>query len=178
MSSRQQNNALKVHARQSREREAAASAKRALIDVREPSDAAELENYYDLRWRVLREPWSQVRGQERDEHEAGAIHIGAWYQGRLVGVGRVHFFAAGDAQIRYMAVEPSMQGTGIGGQILEELERRAREAGAGRIVLNARDRALDFYRKHGYAVVHESEVLFNAIPHWEMEKMLAPRRVK
>jgi len=56
-----------------------------------------------------------------------------------------------------------MQGQGIGGRILEELEQRARSAGARRIVLNARNRAVDFYRQHGYSITHESEVLFNAI---------------
>lgn len=134
----------------------------------------EFEHYYDLRWRVLREPWSQERGQERDEHEAGAVHLGAWLGDRLVGVGRLHFIAAASAQIRYMAVETDVQGQGIGGRILEELERRAQRAGARRIILNARDRALRFYQQHGYKVTHSSETLFNAIPHWEMQKPLTP----
>lgn len=115
-----------------------------------------------------------MRGQERDEHEKDAIHLSAWMGGRLAGVGRLHFISAEAAQIRYMAVEPEMQNRGIGGRILEELERRAGERGAQRIMLNARDRAVDFYRRHGYSVTHRSAALFNAIPHWEMEKQLAP----
>ena len=146
----------------------------ASVTVREPSGASEIDRYYDLRWRVLREPWSQERGQERDEHEGEASHLGAWSGERLVGVGRVHFISLDTAQIRYMAVEPEMQGRGIGGLILEQLELRARQGGAERIVLNARDRAVGFYRRHGYSVTHSSETLFNAIPHWEMLKILTP----
>lgn len=140
--------------------------------VREPSGATEIDRYYDLRWRVLREPWSQERGQERDEHESEAIHLGAWVDDRLVGVGRLHFINADTAQIRYMAVEPELQSRRIGSRILRELELRAGQCGAKRIVLNARDRAVRFYREHGYSVTHSSETLFNAIPHWEMQKIL------
>ena len=89
-----------------------------------------------------------------------------------MGVGRVHFIAAQEAQIRYMAVESGVQGRGIGGRILSELEQRARAAGASKIVLNARDRAVTFYRRHGYTVTRESNVLFDSIPHWQMEKAL------
>jgi GNAT superfamily N-acetyltransferase len=148
----------------------------ASVMVREPSGACEMERYYDLRWRVLREPWSQERGQERDEHEREAIHLGAWVGERLVGVGRLHFITPDTAQIRYMAVEPEMQGRGVGSRILNELEVRAGQRGAKRIVLNARDRALGFYHRHGYSVTHSSETLFNAIPHWEMLKTLTPIR--
>src|SRR5215475_5130618 len=102
------------------------------VVVREPADANEIDRYYDLRWRVLREPWSQERGQERDEHEHEAIHLGAWMGDRLVGVGRLHFISADTAQIRYMAVEPEMQGHRIGSRILEELELRATQSGANR----------------------------------------------
>ena len=144
----------------------------ASVIVREPSVAAEIDRYYDLRWRVLREPWSQERGQERDEHEREAIHLGAWIGDRLVGVGRLHFVSPDTAQIRYMAVEPELQGRRIGSRILEELELRGRQRGARRIVLNARDRAVRFYQQHGYSVTHSSETLFNAIPHWEMQKIL------
>ena len=144
----------------------------ASVIVREPSEASEIDSYYDLRWRVLREPWSQERGQERDEHEPEAIHLGAWIGNRLVGVGRLHFISPDTAQIRYMAVEPEMQGRRIGSRILEELELRAQQRDAKRILLNARDRAVRFYQQHGYSVTHSSETLFNAIPHWEMVKNL------
>lgn len=145
------------------------------IEVRPPATAAEWDRYYDLRWRVLREPWSQQRGQERDEFEDGAIHLALWLENRMVAVGRVHFPEPGVAQVRYMAVEPELQGRELGGRLLQALELRAQEAGAQILVLNARDRAVRFYRRHGFAVVEQAERLFDVIPHWIMEKPCPPR---
>ena len=36
------------------------------LDVREPNNDSEFAHYYDLRWRVLREPWTQSKESERD----------------------------------------------------------------------------------------------------------------
>jgi N-acetylglutamate synthase-like GNAT family acetyltransferase len=98
----------------------------------------------------------------------------AWMRGRLLGVGRVHLNSpeAAEAQIRYMAVEEDARNGGIGGKILEELEARARALGAHSIVLNARDKAMRFYEKHGYHITRQAGSLFDAIPHWEMRKVL------
>jgi len=142
------------------------------IEVREPRTPKDLDLYYDLRWRVLREPWTKARESGRDEHEREAIHLTAWLGGRLVGVGRVHFNSPEQAQIRYMAVEPDCSGQGIGSLILRGLEERAAQRGAKTVVLNARDKALNFYRKHGYRLLDQSGTLFNSIVHWAMEKEL------
>src|SRR5580700_4835861 len=118
------------------------------VVIREPCNEEEFKLYYDLRWRILREPWTQSRESERDEYENDATHLMAWSGDGLVGVGRVHFNSPVEAQIRYMAVEPQYAQRGVGGRILMELETRAQRAGAERIVLNAREAAIPFYRKH------------------------------
>jgi predicted GNAT family N-acyltransferase len=150
----------------------AAAAATDMLQVRSPQGEEEMEQYYDLRWRILREPWAQSRGGERDEQEVGAVHLGAWMDGKLVGVGRLHLIGPREAQIRYMAVETAMQGCGVGARILSELERRAQAAGVKKIVLNARDRAVHFYQRHGYLVTCRSGVLFDVIPHWQMQKKI------
>jgi GNAT superfamily N-acetyltransferase len=48
-----------------------------------------------------------------------------------------------------MAVDEHACGCGYGGRILEALEAEARGRGACKIVLNARDNAVEFYRKRG-----------------------------
>lgn len=141
--------------------------------IREPCSEEDFRLYYDLRWRILREPWTQSRESGRDEHEKEAIHLMAFLGGVLVGVGRVHFTSPLEARIRYMAVEPQHAHQGVGGRILMELETRARRAGARRIVLNAREAATPFYRKHGYALVDQSGTLFDSIIHWSMSKRIA-----
>ena len=142
------------------------------IELREPASDEELARYYDLRWRVLRQPWTQSRESGTDEFESEAFHLTAWLHDQLLGAGRVHFNSADEAQIRYMAVEPEWAGKGVGSAILRGLEDCARTRGASRIVLNARDTALGFYRKHGYRLVDRSATLFDSVEHWWMEKTL------
>ena len=142
------------------------------IKIREPKTEEELEQYYDLRWRILRQPWTSEKQSGRDEHERTAIHLAAWDGDRVVGAGRCYFLTATEAQIRGMAVERGYENRGIGTMILQGLEGRAAESGARRIVLDARESALDFYRKNRYNVVERSYTLFQAIVHWRMHKDL------
>jgi len=141
--------------------------------VTEPTTPEDFELYYDLRWRILRKPWTQPKGSEKDELEDHSIHIMVCNEERIpAGVGRAHFNSPDEAQIRYMAVEEKLQGKGIGTLILNELERKIIEKGAEYIVLNARDNAIKFYEKHGYKIVKEAHVLFDAIQHYQMVKKI------
>jgi predicted GNAT family N-acyltransferase len=142
------------------------------VEIKEPKTAEELEKYYELRWRVLREPWSQPPGSEKDDLEGRATHIVASMRGKIIGVGRIHFNSDVEAQIRYMAVETRYRNIGVGSMILKRLEDIAREKGARIIVLNAREEAVKFYRKHGYEVVGDAGTLFDSIRHWRMSKNL------
>jgi N-acetylglutamate synthase-like GNAT family acetyltransferase len=142
------------------------------IAIREPKTAGEFEKYYDLRWRILRAPWTHERTTARDEYEQQSIHLTAWAGDKLVGTGRLHFVSADEAQVRSMAVENGFERQGIGSLILRGLEERAAQKGARSIVLNARDSALPFYRKHQYELVDRSYTLFDSIVHWRMRKAL------
>jgi len=144
------------------------------IEVREPRTEQELNLYYDLRWRILREPWTSTRESARDEHEADAIHLIALQGGNLLGVGRLHFNSPEEAQVRYMAVENGHRGAGIGGLVIDTLEARAQQAGATRVVLNAREDAIPFYARHGYELIGRIVTPFDAVIHWRMKKDLPP----
>jgi predicted GNAT family N-acyltransferase len=144
-----------------------------MIQITTPQTPKDFASYYDLRWRVLRGPWDQPRGSERDDQEAEAVHVMARDEaGRIVGVGRGHFNTPTEAQIRYMAVEEDLRSGGIGGLILAELELRLRERGAETIVLNAREQAVPFYQRHGYTITGPTHALFGVIPHFKMAKRL------
>src|SRR5215470_1626524 len=99
------------------------------LELREPKTANDFALYYDLRWRILRKPWTDNHETSRDEHEAAAIHLMAWAERRLVGVGRLHFNSAQEGQVRFMAVENEYRKLHVGTAILDALERRALEAG-------------------------------------------------
>lgn len=56
-------------------------------------------------------------------------------------------------QLRGMAVAKHLQSRGVGGRLLRAGIERARERKARYVWARARDGALDFYRRHGFAVV-------------------------
>jgi len=126
-----------------------------------------------LRWRVLREPWDQPRGSERDEQDDKATHrMIVDPQHRVLAVGRLHQTEPGIGQIRYMAVDPAHQGQGLGRKILQALEQDALQQGLHSVFLHAREPVIGFYRHHGYQLGEPSHTLFGAIPHYHMYKQL------
>src|SRR5690242_7663242 len=68
-----------------------------------PRSKIDWEKYYDLRWRVLRAPWNQPRGSEKDDREAESQHLMILGpNAEAVAAGRLHFNSAAEAQVRYM----------------------------------------------------------------------------
>jgi len=144
------------------------------MKIIEPSTPDEFQYYYDLRWKILRAPWNQPRGSEQDELEPSSRHLMVIDSKQaVIAVGRLHFNSIREAQIRYMAVDVDQQRKGVGTLLLDALEQKAAKLGAARIVMDARESALQFYRKHGYAVDGPGHVLFDAIAHVRMGKNIA-----
>ncbi|WP_455369357.1 GNAT family N-acetyltransferase [[Eubacterium] cellulosolvens] len=142
------------------------------IDILQPKNQIDIEKYYDLRWRILRKPWNQPRGSEKDPLEDESIHLMACMDKKIVGVGRLHFNSDIEAQIRYMAVALNFQKKGIGTLLLRELEKIAKSKGAHHVILNGRDTALQFYQKNGYTILNKAHTIFGIIEHWKMRKNL------
>ena len=71
-----------------------------------------------------------------------------------------------------MAVEKNFQRNGIGRKILKILEKEAKNKDAKRIVLNARDHAINFYKSTNYKVVGKYTGSDTGIPHTTMEKKI------
>jgi N-acetylglutamate synthase-like GNAT family acetyltransferase len=139
----------------------------------EPANSQEWEEYFHLRWTVLRQPWNQPRGSERDERENDSVQLMICdTEHHPIAIGRLHFNSPMEAQIRFMAVTPRWQHSGLGSRILRALERRAKVAGAASVVLNSRDGAVPFYQKHGYKTEQPAETLFGQIAHIRMRKEL------
>lgn len=142
-----------------------------------PESSQDFERYYDLRWRMLREPWNQPKGSEKDELEERALHVMVCIEDRVpVAVGRAHFNTDIEAQIRFMAVEPRFQNTGLGSVILKKLEDEVRQLGAQYVILHSREEAVPFYERHGYTVVSQSHTLFETVVHFLMKKEFYPEK--
>lgn len=142
------------------------------LSVTEPSTGAQWDSYFDLRWRILRKPWNQPRGSERDPLDDKSFHLMIQDAGEALAVGRLHLNSPEEAQVRYMAVDQAHQGAGLGRKLLQGLENRARSQGVKWIVLNSRSTAVGFYTRLGYETVGAGETLFGEIQHIEMRKNL------
>jgi GNAT superfamily N-acetyltransferase len=144
------------------------------FDVRNPESDSDWLAYYQCRWEILREPWDQPPGSEKDEHDADGYHVMAvdHDNNNVLGVGRVHFNSPTEAQVRYMAVREEAREHGIGTLILTQLEQYAIAQGAKKIMLFARENALDFYLRRGYFSQGPAHNLYGQIPHYSMTKTL------
>ena len=144
------------------------------ITVIEPQTPEEFKQYYSLRYKILRKPWGQPRGSERDNEDEISHHrmIIDEATGDAIAVGRLQVNTKEEAQIRYMAVADNYQVQGLGSKIVTALEDIALDKGARRIILQARKHAVQFYQSNGYKIVEKSYILFDEIQHWLMKKEL------
>ena len=145
------------------------------MKIIEPKTSAEFKVYFKLRYEVLRKPWLQPKGSERDDNDEASLHrmIIDDSNGKVIAIGRLQFNTTEEAQIRYMAVSDDYQGMGYGSEIVKVLENIAREKGSRKIILQSRENAVKFYKKNGYKIIEKSYLLFDEIQHWLMEKELS-----
>jgi N-acetylglutamate synthase-like GNAT family acetyltransferase len=143
------------------------------MHILEPKTEEQFEKYYRVRYETLRQPWGQPEGSERVEDDAYATHAMLVNEGNeVIGVCRMHLSGPHEAQIRFMGIRKDMQGKQLGDKLMYYLEARAREKGASRMILHARENAVNFYLRNGYQVEEESYLLFGSIQHFKMAKQL------
>ena len=140
--------------------------------IKSPETESEWESYFNFRWEKLRKPLGMPKNTLKDDKEQDSCHlIAVDSDEKVVGTGRLHFNSEQEGQIRYMAVNESIQRKGLGSSIVLELEMMAKKKGAKKMVLNARENALNFYLSLGYKELepYESDT---DIPHTTMSKEL------
>lgn len=143
------------------------------IFIKEPQTPKEFEAYYLLRYEILRKPWNQPPGSEKDQHEAQCIHAMVHDKNNnIIGVCRLQSNSPTEFQLRYMGVKKNTQGLGIGKKMIAFMEKKAKEKGAAKMILQARENAVNFYKKCGYVVVEKSYLMWDEIQHYLMEKEL------
>ncbi|MFD2179150.1 bifunctional GNAT family N-acetyltransferase/hotdog fold thioesterase [Veronia pacifica] len=140
-----------------------------------PTSDQQLTDYYQFRWKMLREPWHLPQGSERDAYDVSAHHrMIVDSKGEPVAVGRLYLTPENDGQIRYMAVTPDYRNRGLGALLLMALESLARQEGALRLVCNAREDAVGFYNQHGFNSQGELSEERGPVRHQQMLKALDP----
>src|SRR5262249_55544203 len=134
-------------------------------------DAPEYAEELDLRWRVLRKPLRFAPDAVAFPFEAASLHLVPPDRGR--GGGCVLFPPQGPESRRVfrMAIQPDRQGTGLGTLLVRALEEELVQRGFREVTLHARDTAVGFYARLGYAPVGPPYVEVG-IPYQKMRRPL------
>ena len=140
--------------------------------IKSPENEEEWDSYLLFRWEILRKPLGMSKDSLADSIEDESFHLmGIDEEKNVIASGRVHFNSENEAQIRYMAVDENFKRKGVGTEIVKELENYALSKGIERMILNARENAINFYLSLGYEEVgpYQSDT---GIPHKTMKKSL------
>lgn len=149
-----------------------------ILIIRQPKTRQEFESMYDLRWRILREPWHQPRGSEKDELESDAYPFIALFQNKIVGTARFHKSNEAFGQIQYLAVEELFRRKGIGAKLMEAIHLTAMNQFLKFTVLNANETAWQFFEKMGYKTIEDGPLLFGEIRQKKMVRRFSRKDLK
>jgi N-acetylglutamate synthase-like GNAT family acetyltransferase len=138
--------------------------------IRSPETNKEWDDYYFLRWKILRSEFSNDIDSAKDNIEDDSYHIAVFdNNSKIIGVGRLHHVDEDNSQVRYMAVEPNSRGYRIGSKILLKLIENAKGNNRKYVILHARDNALNFYKNNGFELIEKTHLLFGKIQHYLMK---------
>ncbi len=118
-----------------------------MVVIRSPQSKDEFKAYYHLRYQVLREPWGQPRGTEKDDFEPISQHLMAIDDttGEILGVVKWLEREPGTAWLSHLAVNPAHQKKGIGKLLVQAVEDAARTRGYRTIAAHSRLTAVDYF---------------------------------
>jgi ribosomal protein S18 acetylase RimI-like enzyme len=137
------------------------------ISIEDPLYPAERE----LRFRVLRQPLGFEQGAESFDFEDQSVHVVAVEEEQVVGC--VLFFpdGKGSGRLFQMAVASHLQGHGLGRDLVRYLESELVKQGVSEVRMHAREQAVGFYERLGYACFGEpfTEI---GVPHRNMRREL------
>jgi predicted GNAT family N-acyltransferase len=121
-----------------------------------------------LRHEVLRKPLGMIFDPSIFQEEKDDIHLVANHGDWLVGC-VILSEVGNDLKMRQVAVANKYRRNRVGARMVLLSEAKAIEMGKKKMILHARDSALDFYLSLGYSIVGDQfeEV---GIPHHRMEK--------
>lgn len=138
-------------------------------------DTSILKDAFDIRKKVFIYEQHVDPGIELDGLDQQLIHLIGYIDNRPVATARINLNdAKTKAKIQRVAVIKEQRGQGLGFELMEEIERWAKETNPSIEVLSlsAQDPAIPFYEKLNYRITNEKGYLDANIPHHDMEKQL------
>ncbi len=127
----------------------------------------------NLRDRILRKPLGLKFSEADLKMEAGDHHLVCMDGHEVIGVILLRRAGPNVVKMRQVAIAEEWQYKGVGTQLMAFAEDFVARNGFRRIEMNARDTAIPFYEKLGYAVMGE-EFMEVGISHHKMFKELEP----
>ena len=125
-----------------------------------------------LREGILRKPLGLSFSKAELLAEGNSIHLGSFDGDKLLACLVLKPLNSDQIQMRQVAVDPYLQGQGLGKALVEYSEKYAKKHNYKQMLLHARGAAVPFYEKLGYLKKGDC-FLEVTIPHWEMFKELA-----
>ncbi|KAI1299656.1 putative acetyltransferase [Halotydeus destructor] len=142
-----------------------------MFQIRCPAGERDWQQYYDLRYQVLFQPYGCDYNEKwlKQADRWDTVHLGLFDDNnQLIGVGMLNPEKL-VARVRFVGIQADYQRQGFGKVLMEQLEKEAIKRHFDKVVLDAKEDAVDFYRKIGYRVIGPSSSL-NGLKRWLMEK--------
>ncbi len=145
-----------------------------MIQIKIPQTREDYKAYYDLRYRILRQPWAQARGTEKDDYEPISHHFMAidTDSGEVVGVIKIYEKEPGVGCFSHMAVAGVRQRQGIGKLLMDAVEAYAKETGYSRLGCYSRLNTTLYFEKVGFRIAGLPTHYFGTTQVVWMEKLL------
>ena len=123
-----------------------------MITIKVPQTRDDFKAYYDLRYKVLREPWGQPKDTEKDDYEPISQHFMAVDEGngKIVGVIKMFEKEHGVGWVSHLAIDPAYQKKGVGHMLVETVEKAAKEKGYRVIGCMSRLNTTSYFEKMGF----------------------------
>lgn len=125
-----------------------------MITITQPKTRDDFKAYYDLRYRILRKPWGQVRDTEKDDYEAISQHFMAVDDetGKIVGVVKLFEKEPTVGWFSHLAVDRDYQKSGVGRLLVDAVEKQAKENGFTRLGCMSRLNTTKYFEKYGFQI--------------------------
>lgn len=126
-----------------------------------------------LRDKVMREPLGLSIDNDDLSFERNATVLAVLDGDAILGTGVFEQKDEDTIKIRYVCVDSALQRSGVGRQLIEEIENRVRKQGIKRIYMEARVSAAEFYKKFQFHEYGNIYLMKEApVEHIRMEKRL------
>lgn len=145
-----------------------------MIIIKSPETREEFKEYYALRFEILRKPWGQPKGTEKDDYEPISQHFMAVDEQtrKIVGVVKLFEKEPGVGWFSHLGVASEFQKKGVGKLLMERVESTARSKGYKTLGCMSRLNTTAYFEKMGYTIAGLPGHYFGTIQVAWMEKSL------